>query len=306
MTEEQDHALRELLQFARTRGYTFVTPTPATHARVYARLPGRSDLRSILGWSLPFDHSDDSDRGLVDLLTRADALDENGRIFTSRVRISSLGDLLLLHSAYPTTQRDAVFFGPDSYRFASFLRAELPRIGARAHLVDIGAGTGVGALVAAKTVAAQRITLTDINPQALRFARINADFAGIAIDTVLSDALGAVAGDIDCIIANPPYIADPARRAYRDGGSLHGGEVSLAWTEAAAQRLASGGTFLLYTGSAIINGEDRLKAALIGALQGFDVSYRELDPDVFGEELNQPAYANADRIAVVGLVAIKR
>jgi methylase of polypeptide subunit release factors len=306
VSEDQDQALRELLNYARARDYAFVTPTPATHGRVYARLPGRSDLRSILGWSLPFDHSDDADPTLVDLLTRAHALDENGRIFTSRVRVSSLGDLLLLHSAYPTTQQDAVFFGPDSYRFARFLQAELPRIGARTHLVDIGAGTGVGAMVVAQTVAIKRITLTDINPQALRFARINADFAGIAVDTVLSDALGAVSGDIDCIIANPPYIADPARRAYRDGGSLHGGEVSLAWTEAATQRLGPGGAFLLYTGSAIINGKDKLKAALLAALSGFDVSYRELDPDVFGEELDQPAYADADRIAAVGLVAIKR
>ena len=31
--------------------------------------------------------------------------------------------------------------------------------------------------------------------------------------------------------------------------------------------------------------------------------YREIDPDVFGEELDAPAYANAERIAAVALVA---
>ena len=39
---------------------------------------------------------------------------------------------------------------------------------------------------------------------------------------------------------------------------------------------------------------------------GFDVSYGEIDPDVFGEELEREDYADVDRIAVVGLVAVKR
>ena len=30
--------------------------------------------------------------------------------------------------------------------------------------------------------------------------------------------------------------------------------------------------------------------------------YREIDPDVFGEELEQAAYADVDRIAAVGAV----
>jgi len=35
------------------------------------------------------------------------------------------------------------------------------------------------------------------------------------------------------------------------------------------------------------------------------VDYRELDPDVFGEELDRSAYRNVERIAVVALDAIK-
>jgi hypothetical protein len=37
-----------------------------------------------------------------------------------------------------------------------------------------------------------------------------------------------------------------------------------------------------------------------------DRRYDEIDPDVFGEELEQPAYAAAHRIAVVGLVVTRR
>ena len=36
---------------------------------------------------------------------------------------------------------------------------------------------------------------------------------------------------------------------------------------------------------------------------GCPFSYREIDPDVFGEELDAPAYAHAERIAAVALVA---
>mgnify|MGYP007130750401 FL=1 len=80
----------------------------------------------------------------------------------------------------------------------------------------------------------------------------------------------------------------------------------MTWAREAAARLERGGAFLLYTGSAIVNGEDKLKDALLNALDNFDVSYREIDPDVFGEELEREDYADVDRIAVVGLVAIKR
>jgi hypothetical protein len=127
-----------------------------------------------------------------------------------------------------------------------------------------------------------------------------------AVCDAIPDQLPDHAPPVDCIVANPPYIADAAHRAYRDGGAMHGAEVSLAWARIAAERLPSGGAFLLYTGSAIVNGEDRLKAMLHETLRGFDVGYRELDSDVFGEELEREDYADVERIAAVGIVAVKR
>ena len=61
---------------------------------------------------------------------------------------------------------------------------------------------------------------------------------------------------------------------------------------------------LLYTGSAIVAGRDALREALAEALPrlGCSLRYEELDPDVFGEELDQPDYRNVERIAVVGAV----
>ena len=42
------------------------------------------------------------------------------------------------------------------------------------------------------------------------------------------------------------------------------------------------------------------------ALADFELIYGELDPDVFGEELERDDYANVERIAVIGLIAVKR
>lgn len=304
-------AAHALLAALEERGYNFITPTPATHARVIARREQARDLRDALGWSLPFSASA-IDADVVEALRSADLLEERGDMLISKVRASSLGEHLFLHSAYPTIAQDAVFFGPDSYRFAAFLEAELPKLSRRAHLLDFGAGSGVGAIVAAKY--ADDASLLDINANALRLARANALHAEISFRIsgaerwrfLNAGTLDKVEGAIDCVIANPPYIADPAHRAYRDGGGMHGGELSIAWATEAAARLQSGGAFLLYTGSAIVGGEDKLKAALFKALDGFDVSYREIDPDVFGEELEREDYADVDRVAVVGLVAVKR
>lgn len=301
----------DLLSALKARNYRFITPTPATHARVIARKEIGSGLRDVLGWSLPFP-PEGIDAEIRDLLFAIDAIEDLGATLRSRVRVSSLGNDLFLHSAFPTLAANAVFFGPDSYRFATFIASNLPKLGQHNSIVDIGAGTGVGAVVAARALEKNGIlpvvTLTDINPLALEFAKANIFAAEIAGGFAFANntGIGEVSRPPDCIIANPPYIADGAHRAYRDGGGMHGGELSLAWTREAAQRLNTGGAFLLYTGTAIVGGEDKLKAALFDALSGFEISYREIDPDVFGEELERDDYADVDRIAVVGLVAVKR
>jgi methylase of polypeptide subunit release factors len=200
-----------------------------------------------------------------------------------------------------------VFFGPDSYRYANFLMDTLPNLPARTHVVDVGAGSGIGALTAVRSLPPLKVTLTDINPAALELAQATWEAAELSeASFVTCDALSGVTDPIDLIIANPPYIADPVHRQYRDGGGMHGGAMSVRWAQDAARRLESGGAFALYTGSAMVGGEDPLWAALIEALPDFDVLYGEIDPDVFGEELEREDYADVERIAVVGVVAVKR
>jgi methylase of polypeptide subunit release factors len=297
-----------LLTHLRDAGYRFVTPTPETHRRILARPDKRQarDLRDIFGWNLPF-APDLLPPDLVETLDTANLLEPQGALRKSRLRVASLGEHLFLHSAFPTDDPDSVFFGPDSYRFRTFLHEELPRLPPLRRLVDIGTGSGIGALVSSDLLPDARITLTDVNPAALELAAANARFARVEVEMLEGEGLDPVEGSVDVIIANPPYIADESARAYRDGGDMHGGRISLDWALAAAKRLDPGGHMLLYTGSAIVSGRDALREAMEDQLPplGCTLRYRELDPDVFGEELERPAYRDVERIAVVGAVISK-
>lgn len=304
----QDRALLELLEAAGRDAYRFVTITPESHRRVIERRGDglARDLRDVFGWSLPF-----AERLLppdwLDSLRRSGFLAQTEAGWKSELRISSIGARLFLHSAYPTDDQHSVFLGPDTYRFVALLERELPALPPVRHLVDIGAGAGVGGIVAGALTGAARVTLTDVNPEALRLARINAAHAGVAVETLLGSGLEAVEGAVDLVVANPPFVMDEAGRAYRDGGGMHGAGLSLDWTLAAARRIAPGGTMILYTGSPIVAGEDGLRAALESRLpeHGCSLDYRELDPDIFGELLSEPAYREVERVAAVAAVVRK-
>lgn len=304
---EQDAALGELLAALAARDYSFVTPTPDTHRVVWRRPMSSRGLREVFGWSRAFDR-DDLDGEIVALMDTAGVLARRGRRFASRVRVSTVHGGLYLHSAFPPKSEDAVFLGPDTYRFADFIRRELQGVEGVRNLVDIGTGAGVGAVVAAGCCPGAEVIGTDINARAVQLARVNAAHAGVRMDFVETSGLDAVGGPLDLVVANPPYIGTSSGRTYRDGGGMLGAELSFDWAQAAARRLSVGGRLLLYTGSAIVDGVDRFRDALVGMLEreGCDLRYAELDPDVFGSQLKHPAYAKVERIAAVGAVAVKR
>ena len=310
-TTEKDTALLALIAYLKERRYHFITATPATHARILARSPNgcAQNLRDMFGWSLPFDPQQ-IDQQLLRILQQADAIEQHGARVKSRLRVSSLGQHLFLHSAYPTDAEDAVFFGPDSYRFARLITHQLTRCPERqgARLVDIGTGAGVGAIVAAHLCPSAKIIMTDINPFALHLARINARAAGVKAKFIETGDLAHIDGDFDLLLANPPYIADTEGRAYRDGGGMHGGEISLDMARQALPRLTADGRFILYTGSAIIDGKDQLHEQLdkLSRHEGCLLHYEEIDPDVFGEELENEAYSDVERIAIIAAVIERR
>ncbi len=301
--QAQELALEALLRDMAATGYAFVPPTPETHRRVNAR-PGNErarDLRDVFGWSRPFEPAVVGPR-IFDLLNRAEALEPAGTLYKSRVRIATLNGLPYLHSAFPTVQPDAVFFGPDTYRFIRAALGSLPRR-RYARAVDIGCGSGAGGLAVATARNVERLWLSDINPAALSLARVNAAHQGQDARIVHSDLFAGLDGAFDLILANPPYMADAERRAYRDGGGSLGLDLSLRVLREGAERLAEGGILFLYTGVPVIGGIDQLQAAMEQTALGnrFNIDYGEIDPDVFGEELDRPAYRQVERIAAVAL-----
>ncbi|MFH1054661.1 MAG: HemK2/MTQ2 family protein methyltransferase [Candidatus Altiarchaeota archaeon] len=72
-------------------------------------------------------------------------------------------------------------------------------------VLDIGTGTGIQALNAAKD--AEYVVGVDINPAAVELARRNAQANGIGnVKFIVSDLFENVEGRFDTVIFNPPYL----------------------------------------------------------------------------------------------------
>ena len=286
------HPLVRLGQLLRESGYEFTTITPESHARVNARRGNERarTLRDVFGWSRPFDRSLLASE-MLSLLEKANAIDED----RSKVRYSTDGDFLFVHSAFPTTDSNSVFFGPDTYRYLKLLRRLKP---SAKHAVDVGCGSGAGGIVIAGRC--ERVILADINPLALEYAQVNVELNGIRnAEVIQSDVLQGVEGPIDLVISNPPYLMDTKARLYRDGGGRFGEGLSI---EIVRQAVGRAERLILYTASAIVDGVDTFRAAVQTVLgPRSSVGYEEIDPDVFGEELSRDVYSSVDRLAVIAL-----
>jgi hypothetical protein len=286
-------------------GYHFVTPANGTIRTVRDRREGEKarDLRDVMGWNLPFDR-ELVDPGLFDLMLTAGVIAEAPGGFRAKVRVSSVHEGLFLHSGYPTRERDSVFLGPDTYRYVRLVLQRLPR--EPALVVDVGAGSGVGGIVAGMARRASRIILTDVNPVALDYARANALANGVPCDFRLGAGLDPIDQAPDVVIANPPFIADRGQ-TYQDGGGGRGEAIAVHWAQQAMAKLRPGGCLILYSGAPIVAGRDLLREALLDAApsQACTVDYEEIDPDIFGGELRRAAYADVERIAAVGVVIAK-
>ncbi|SFL13660.1 class I SAM-dependent methyltransferase [Methylorubrum salsuginis] len=314
---ERADALLALADAVRASGYRFTTVTPASHAHVNARPENARarNLRDVLGWSRPFE-AGLLPAELTDLMERAGILgrDPETGLFRAALRLSSLDDDLFFHAAYPPLAADAVFFGPDTVRYVRAVQAHLDALAREGRplprrVVDLGCGSGAAGIVVAKRVPEAEVVLVDINPAALELAAVNARVAGVAnVRPALSDMLSGVEGGFDLIVSNPPFMVDAGGRAYRDGGGTLGAGLPLRVVEAATERLNPGGSLVLFTGSAIVEGRDGFREAATALCDraGLDWAYREYDPDAYGEELSGPVYAEVERLALCVLTATRR
>lgn len=310
--------LADLGAFLRAHDYQFITITPESHARVLKRgkpdWPSLSELeilRQLFGWnrSVPTAFVPKS---LLKLSGIETVLAEQTESFKSSVRVSTLGPFLFVHSGYPTQEKDSVFFGPDSYRFANWIRARMHSSKDVKCAVDLGCGTGVGAFYLSHVLANVRteFILVDPNERALEVARQNLEINRKLLNPdrfrfQKSNLFDSVESGGDLVIANPPFIVDAEERAYRHGGRHFGCDLSAKMVRAALKYLPARGRLLMYTGSSIVRGHDIFRDLISPDLAPYPSVYTELDPDLFGEELSQSAYSEVDRIAAVGLDVIK-
>lgn len=109
--------------------------------------------------------------------------------------------------------------------------------------LDLGTGTGVQAMLAAKH--SDEVYAVDINPRAVATAAFNCRWNGCDNVTCLEGSLYApVAGHrFDLIVCNPPFVISPGiRHRYRDSG-VAGDRFALDLAQQAASFLNEGGYF---------------------------------------------------------------
>ncbi|MHA5056366.1 methyltransferase [Acinetobacter schindleri] len=304
----QQQALLYLLNFLKQQDYQFTAITPLSHQRILDRkqndLNKEITLKDIFGWNLGFKKTD-LDPALFSILEEHQLLKFQENLYLSQVRVASLNNALFIHSAFPTIEQDAVFFGPDTYRFAYHLKQYLAsRSDPLKRAVELCCGTSAAAVSIAKYFPDyDELIVADLNPKALLYSQMNIDFAGLKkIHPIQSDLFVNLQGQFDLIFANPPYLIDPHQRQYRHGGDeLDGNALSFRIIKEGIQHLNPQGCIFLYTGVTVTQDGNRFLAHLENLMKQYkniSWSYEEIDPDIFGEELEQPAYQHVDRIAL--------
>ena len=151
-------------------------------------------------------------------------------------------------------------------------------------ILEIGTGSGLAAILNAKTNPSNPVFATDTSPTALECARKNAESNGARnILFVQSDLSSNIRGKFDAILFNPPYlptsaeerISGPLNRAF-DGGE-DGRETLGRFLNEFQAHLAPRGTLILIQSS--LNSPEKTLSSLQS--QGFSASILEQRPFFF-------------------------
>ncbi|HUY70529.1 MAG TPA: HemK2/MTQ2 family protein methyltransferase [Candidatus Baltobacteraceae bacterium] len=92
-------------------------------------------------------------------------------------------------------------YGP---REDSYILADVVERYAYGKVLDVGTGTGIQAIVAAKK--GLEVTASDVDPKALDCARENAKTNRVDIEFIQSDVFSNITAKYNTIIFNPPYL----------------------------------------------------------------------------------------------------
>ncbi len=104
---------------------------------------------------------------------------------------------------------------PDTETLVAAALDLLPDPAAAARVLDLGTGSGAVALALAHERPRAAIVATDRSQEALKVAQQNAEAFGMAarIHFLRGDWTAPLAGGFDCVVANPPYLAEAERAA---------------------------------------------------------------------------------------------
>jgi release factor glutamine methyltransferase len=156
----------------------------------------------------------------------------------------------------------------------SFLLSEAVKKYAKGKTLDLGCGTGIQGITAAKEGC--EVTFADRNEMALECARNNCALNGMEGHFLHTDLFSDVEGKFDTIIFNPPYVATaPLKRAKKvdistDGGVM-GREVIKRFVADCRKHLNPDGIILLLESSINNYGSDVKKygAEIVGREKEF-------------------------------------
>lgn len=150
--QTKKQALLDLLKHLKANAYQFISVTPETHSRVLRHAAVGETLADIFGWNRWF-YAADLKAPLFELLKYHDLLEQQEQLFRCKFRVSSLNDEIFIHSSYPTTSQNAVFLGPDTYRFNlhldCFLKQQQFSVSS---ILEVGSGTGATAILTTKNL----------------------------------------------------------------------------------------------------------------------------------------------------------
>jgi release factor glutamine methyltransferase len=143
---------------------------------------------------------------------------------------------------------------------------------AGARVADVGTGSGAIALALKTERPDLEVVATELSPGALAVARANAARLGLDVELLEGDLLDPVAGPLDAVVSNPPYVAAgdvlPRDVGHEPREALFGGEDGLD----VIRRLVVAARGVPFLAMEVGAGQAHAVAELVGAEGWPDVS----------------------------------
>jgi release factor glutamine methyltransferase len=283
--------LREALAGAQYRLQQAGVPSPAADAQLLAAHAlgvARRDLsrRIVLGYDLDDGESNRLERLLAQRVDRVPLQHLTGSAGFRNIELA-VGPGVFV----PRVETEL------SAGLAIEAAGQLAGEGLEPLVVDLCTGSGAIALSVADEVPSARVVAVELDPDAVAWARRNVERLGLgarvdlrAGDAIRSDShvLADLAGAVDVLVANPPYIppdAEPTEPEVRDhdpalalyGGGDDGLATARGVIAAAARLLKPGGAFVMEHGDrqgpatrALLSGSGWCDVATMRDLAGRD------------------------------------